>query len=200
MPEVLAYVGGGAALIAAGVHVYNALRAERWKRTELGSRFLRELGTDQELVFACRALDWYTGRLTVPENLRPLMSGEAPFDHDRRVLRNAMKVGLGGAAMAADARLQIYRTTMDRLLSWMCLLANALDRKLFKTDDVEVARYWVSKVAASRFLHPFIRSYNYAPSIQSLAKSFGIEIDLSGKKRASPVATGSAAVVGPKVR
>ena len=57
---------------------------------------------------------------------------------------------------------------MDSFLSWLCLVASALDRKLFLVADIEEVGYWVAKIQSGITVHPFIVAYGYQENIQKL--------------------------------
>ncbi|MDO9707967.1 hypothetical protein [Paracraurococcus lichenis] len=164
--------------IAGGtVTVVNFLRTTRWKRAELANEYLEDLTSNAELVFASRALDWGGGRLVVPEMLRPILDDGhgAPVDrieHDPEVMEAAMVAGLLTDAVRADPRLQVYRTALDSLLSWLSLIRQALDRRLFAPADVEALRYWLRKIGDADWLHGFIRDFGYARDMRALARHF----------------------------
>src|SRR3712207_6526779 len=73
----LAYIGAFVGLMGGAVALFNARKSVQWKRAELASSYLKDLKVNQELVFACRALDWKGGLLVVPEQLRPLLPPNA---------------------------------------------------------------------------------------------------------------------------
>ena len=53
----------------------------------------------------------------------------------------------GGLRLAGGEQLlQIYRTSMDSFLSWLSLVASALDRRLFMVADIQDVGYWVAKI------------------------------------------------------
>src|SRR6266700_1717973 len=102
----IAYVGAFVGLVGGGVALFNSWKAGRW-------------------------LDWNGGKLVLPENLRPYMPDGAHFiQHDRLVFARALRPDLQVGEMDEDPRIQIYRISMDSFLSWLCLVASALDRKL----------------------------------------------------------------------
>jgi hypothetical protein len=74
--------------------------------------------------------------------------------------------------MDDDPRIQIYRTSMDSFLSWLCLVASALDRKLFLVADIQDVGYWVAKIQSETDLHPFIIAYGYQENIQKLIQIY----------------------------
>jgi hypothetical protein len=169
----IAYVGAFVGLVGGGVALFNAWKAVRWKRAELANSYLKDLNTNEELVFACRALDWNGGRLVVPANLRPLLSDKADsIIHDYSVMAYAMRPDLLVSEMERDSRIQLYRTAMDALLSWLGLVASALDRDLFIADDVDVVGYWVFHIERVGFLDGFIRAFGYDKQTQKLRKAF----------------------------
>jgi hypothetical protein len=165
----IAYVGAFAGLIGGGVALFNSRKAVCWKRAELANNYMKDFNSSPELVFAGRCLDWNGGKLVLPESLRPYMPNEEHFiQHDRRVFANAMRPDLQVGEMDEDPRIQIYRTSMDSFLSWLSLVASALDRKLFLVADIQDVGYWVAKIQSEVVLHPFIAAYGYADNVNKL--------------------------------
>src|SRR5271170_975958 len=161
----IAYAGALVGLIGGGVGLFNSWKAVCWKRAELANSYLRELNSNQELAFACRALDWQMGRLVVPESLRPLLTTSASYiEHDYDAFMNSLEPVLYYEEMKRDDRIQIYRTTMDSLLSWLSLVWSALDRKLFMAEDIDEVDYWVSKIKKEEIFCRFIEVFGYKES------------------------------------
>ncbi|MBK1657287.1 hypothetical protein [Paracraurococcus ruber] len=164
-------IGGGIALVS-------FLRANRWKRAELANGYLADLTSNAELVFACRALDWEAGRLVVPETLRPILSRDgadppAAILHDTALRDRCMDPDLRSDAVIAEPLLQVYRTAFDSLLSWLALVRQALDRRLFRPGDVEALQYWLNRIAAATWMHGFIGTYGYGTDMLALARHLG---------------------------
>jgi hypothetical protein len=137
---VIAGVTASGALIGGAIALVNVRNSIRWKRAELASSHLQSLSSNEELLFACRALDWNGGLLAVPQQLRPLMQPDGNIQvivHNPIVMKKAMRPDLTIAEMQQDARIQLYRTAMDSLLSWLSIVAQALDRNLFEAADIE---------------------------------------------------------------
>jgi len=165
----IAYIGALVGLSGGGVALFNSWKAVCWKRAELANSLLRDFSNNPELVFASRCLDWNGGKLVLPETLRPYMAdGVKVIDHDRRVFAYSLRPDLLIDDMNKDPRIQVYRTSMDSFLSWLCLVASALDRKLFLVADIQDVGYWVAKVESDVVLHPFIEAYGYAENINKL--------------------------------
>ena len=61
---------------------------------------------------------------------------------------------------------------MDFFLSWLCLVASALDRKLFLVADIQDVGYWVAKIQSEVVIHPFIVAYGYKENIEKLIRLF----------------------------
>src|SRR5258708_33572027 len=95
-------------------------------------------------------------------------NGEQFIQHDRNVFAQALRPDLQIHEMDDDPRIQIYRTSMDSFLSWLSLVASALDRKLFLVADLQDVGYWVAKIQSELVLHPFIVAYRYKESIEKL--------------------------------
>jgi hypothetical protein len=169
----IAYVGAFVGLIGGGVALFNSWKAVRWKRAELANNYLKDFDNNPELVFAGRCLDWNGGKLVLPENLRPYMpNGEHFIQHDRDVFARALRPDLQVGELDEDPRIQIYRTCMDSFLSWLSLVASALDRKLFLVADMQDVGYWVAKIQSEVVLHPFIVAYGYQENIEKLIQYY----------------------------
>ena len=164
-----------AAIVGGAIALLNARNSIRWKRAELASGHLQELTSNEELVFACRALDWNGGLLVVPERLRPLVQEDGEkrvIIHDPAVFRMAMRPDLLITEMQQDARLQLYRTAVDSLLSWLTLVRKALDRDLFEPEDIEPVAYWLRRILGADFLNGFIIAFDYHRDLEELRKAF----------------------------
>jgi len=108
-----------------------------------------------------------------PESLQAyLPDGVKVIDHDRRVYAAAVSPNLQLGEMDGDPRVQIYRTSLDMFLSWLALVASALDRKLFLVADIHDVGYWVAKIESEVVIHPFIAGYGYASSLQKLVRLY----------------------------
>jgi hypothetical protein len=169
----IAYVGAFAGLVGGGVALFNSWKSVCWKRAELASNYLKDFNNSPELVFAGRCLDWNGGKLVLPESLRPYTLNDAQFiQHDRKVFARALRPDLQISEMDEDPRIQIYRTSMDSFLSWLCLISSALERKLFLVADIQDVGYWVGKIQSEVDLHPFIVAYGYKENIEKLIRLF----------------------------
>jgi len=169
----IAYVGATVGLIGGGVALFNSWKAVCWKRAELANNYLKDFNKSPELVFAGRCLDWNGGKLILPESLRPYMpDGAKVIEHNRRVFAYALRPDLKIAEMDEDPRIQIYRTTVDSFLTWLCLVASALDRKLFSVADIQDVGYWVAKIQSEVVLHQFIIAYGYQENIEKLIRYY----------------------------
>jgi hypothetical protein len=170
---VIAYVGAFVGLVGGGVALFNSWKAVLWKRAELANNYMKDFNSNQELVFAGRCLDWNGGRLVLPESLRPYMPDNAQFiQHDRRLFAKALRPDLLVEEMDEDPRIQIYRTSIDSFLSWLSLVASALDRKLFMAADIQDVGYWVAKIQSEPILHGFIIAFGYKENMDKLIQHF----------------------------
>jgi hypothetical protein len=169
----IAYVGAFVGLVGGGIALFNSWKAVCWKRAELANNYLKDFNSNPELVFAGRCLDWNGGKLILPESLRPYMPKHKEFiEHDRSVFAIALSPNLQLGEMDDDPRVMIYRTSMDSFLSWLCLVASALDRKLFFVADIQDVGYWVAKIQSEVVLHPFIVAYGYQENIEKLIRFY----------------------------
>lgn len=166
-----ALLGGLVGLFGGGVAFFNSYMGVRWKRAELANNYIKDFNANPELVFAGRCLDWNGGKLAIPDNLQAYMrNGEKVIDHDKDVYRQSISPYLQVNELDNDPRCQIYRTSLDTFLSWLALVASAVDRQLFMINDVEDAVYWVAKVESEPAVMTFIKSYGYEPGFEKLRK------------------------------
>jgi hypothetical protein len=176
--QIVAVISAVGALGGLYVALRNARTAADWKRADLASGFIKELSSNEELVFACRALDWNGGLLVLPDTLRPLLPPDPKTPdmkamvHSRAVMHDAMKPGLSLSAMEKEPRLQVYRTALDSLLTWLSLIDHALARDLFSPVDIRDVGYWVTKVQSAQWLDDFVKRYGYAGAMERLGKAF----------------------------
>jgi hypothetical protein len=98
--------------------------------------------------------------------------GANVIQHDRAVFARSLRPDLKVGQMDDDPRIQIYRTSMDSFLSWLCLVASALDRRLFTVADIQDVGYWVAKIQSEIVLHPFIVAYGYQENIEKLIRRY----------------------------
>lgn len=161
------------AVIGGMIAFFNYRRSVAWKKAELASSYVKELNSNQELVFACRALDWYAGLLVLPESFQPLWNGkpEKAIPHDPAVLHVAMILNLSTSAMEVERRHQIYRTALDSLLMWLSSVDQALGRRLFRAKDIRIAAYWFWKIETAPWMDEFIEHY-YPQERRRLRKKF----------------------------
>lgn len=165
----ITYVGAFVALVGAVVALFNSWKAVCWKRAELANSYIKDFNNNVELVFAGRCLDWNGGKLIVPEDLRPYLPDGSQFiQHDRRVFATALRPDLKVDELDRDPRIQIYRTSIDSFLTWLSLIASALDRKLFYVADIQDVGYWVAKLESESVVHQFIAAYGYEKNFKKL--------------------------------
>lgn len=89
--NVITGVGVTAAVVGGIVALLNYRRSVQWKRAELANNYLKDFNSNAELVFAGRCLDWFVGKLALPENLRAYMPDNAKvIQHDRAIFAQAL--------------------------------------------------------------------------------------------------------------
>ena len=170
---VIAYVGAFVGLVGGGVALFNSWKAVSWKRAELANSYLRDFDNNPELVFAGRCLDWNGGRLDSPREPSCLHARSCSTNSARsRSVRNALRPDLSIDEIDKDPRTQVYRTSIDSFLSWLSLVASALDRKLFMAADMEEIGYWVAKIQSDPALIRFVIAYGYAENIDKLIRRY----------------------------
>lgn len=172
----LAASGG---LLVGAIALANYRKSVRWKQAELANMQLRDLVTNEDLVFACRSIDWYGGLLVVPEALRPLLEEAGQSDvieHSPSIVARAMAPDLSDEEMKSEPRLQLYRTAIDSLLSWFSLVQTSLHRKLYEPADIEAIAWWLFRIKQASYLEDFIQEFGYKEDVVALHKTFDLQI------------------------
>lgn len=161
--------GGLVGLLGGGVAFFNSYMGVRWKRAELANVYMKDFNANAELVFAGRCLDWNGGRLALPESLQPYMAdGVKVINHDKNVYYRSISPHLRIDELNDDPRCQIYRTSIDTFLSWLALVASAIDRGVFKVQDIEDVAYWVAKIESEPHVIDFIKAFGYESGFEKL--------------------------------
>jgi hypothetical protein len=157
------------AVIAAfgAFYVYRQFRrAQEWRKGDLAAALMERLESDQELAFACQALDWGIGPIIVPERYRPLMKrfnvpDEAVLDHAPHILASALEPSLNIATVTSAQGL-IYRHCFIKLFNHIENIS-----RLVASDQVDIGSlkglaYWLAMIA----------NYDYAPVNRSRDEIF----------------------------
>jgi hypothetical protein len=186
-------VAAVSAMIAAfgAFYVYRQYRrAQNWRRRkgDLAAALMQKLESDEELAFACQALDWGTGPIIVPERYRPLMKRfdmphEAVLDHDPHVLACALEPRLNEATAGSPEGL-IYRHCFIKLFDHLENVSRLVASKQVAIGDLDGLDYWLKGVArytyAPKFsipeevFQPALAAFGYE-RIPALGKKLGIE-------------------------
>jgi hypothetical protein len=165
LTEVLVWVEGAARLAVPAIAllgaVYTLLQYQRVKRWRAG-----DLAVTEELAFACRALDWGTGPLIVPERYRPLleripegqkdptpMERGAIMQQNPELLARAVQVYLAINPETEPAGL-IYRYCFDKLFAHLADVHRLVASNQIKLADLAGLKYWLERIAI----------YEYAPA------------------------------------
>lgn len=153
-------------LIAFSGAVYTALqfqRAKRWRAGDLAQELLSDLSVDDELAFACQAIDWGIGPLIVPARHRPIMwtiavdpahptpreLGEV-IDHDVKIMAAALQVQLPPASLNNPLYL-VYRYSFDKLFTHLSYVNTLIERKQIAVADLEGFKYWLIRIAVYEY-------------------------------------------------
>ena len=128
-----------AGLIAAVAAIFGLLqwrKAEAWKRAEFAGGLLRQMETDSELSFCCRALDWGVGPLLIPEKYRPLFPKDTVrIDHSWEIMARALRPNLDFDW--SDPQHLVYRYSFDTFLSYLDRLQWFVALKLVERSDLD---------------------------------------------------------------
>lgn len=153
-------VAAASAMIAAfgAIYVYRQYqRAQEWRKGDLAAALMERLESDQELAFACQALDWGIGPILVPDRYRPLMNkfnmpDEAVLDHSPKILATALEPSLTISTVSSAQGL-IYRHCFIKLFNHLENISRLVTSKQVAVADLHGLNYWLGKIAR----------YDYAP-------------------------------------
>ena len=161
--------GGLVGLFGGGIAFFNSYMGVRWRRAELANSYMKDFNANDELVFAGRCLDWNGGMLALPVSLQPYMpDGSKVIDHNKSIYYRSISPNLQVNELSDDPRCQIYRTSIDTFLSWLSLVASAIDRGVFNVNDIEDVAYWVAKIESEPHVMSFIEAYGYGSGFEKL--------------------------------
>ncbi len=155
--------------------LYQWLIAQRWRKAEFAAAQLQRLSSDPALLACCRALDWDSRTLQVPERWR-IEKDELTFQHDWKELLPGMQPE---NQKKFFSRTQvIYRDLFDELFTYLEQINHFIGIGLIRTEHVESLSYWLRELANPRFgspttFIPFIEHYQYT-GVLELMKRFKV--------------------------
>jgi len=160
------------AVIAAigAVYVYRQYRrAQEWRKGDLAAALMERLESDEELAFACQALDWGTGPIMVPERYRPLMKqfnmpNEAVLDHEPDILALALKPFLNTATVNSAKGL-IYRHCFDKLFNHIQNIGRLVASDQVTIDGLDGLDYWLRRIASYEYAPENLRQEIFQPAL-----------------------------------
>jgi hypothetical protein len=202
LPQWIEIVNKLATPAIAGVsalYVYLQYRRSVWlKKKDLGAYVSARLENDEELAFACHALDWGVGPLIVPVQYRPLLchrdrethsSDINPVvEHDTWSLYLALRPRFHRETLN-DPRGLIYRYCFDKLLAHIDDTHRLLQQGQLFRKDLDGFERWIRRLAEYPYLpkdrsgnlvrpkdvfQPFIARFEYF-GVVSLGRKLGIE-------------------------
>jgi hypothetical protein len=162
-------------------------QAQIWKRSDLAATLVAQFDADEELAFACRALDWGIGPLIVPARYQPLQidvdeSQRAIMQHDTAIMYDAMRPNLQESTLK-DPRGLIYRYCFDKLLSHLDHINQLVERRQLDINDLDATRYWLERLARYEYpphghdtadvFQPFIKAVGYT-GVAALGRKLGV--------------------------
>lgn len=160
-------------------------RAHDWRKGDLAAALLARLESDDELAFACQALDWGVGPIIVPKRYAPLMKrfgeDEAVLDHDPKVMALALEPDLNEATLKS-ARGLVYRHCFIKLFNHLENVNRLLASRQVEADGVRDLDYWLRRLASYTYA-PGDRDQTFQPAIARfgyhgiplLGRSLGVE-------------------------
>lgn len=171
------------------LYIYIQYRQSQvWKKNDRAADIILKLEKDEELVFACQALDFGKAPLIVPTRYRPLLrmqesENEAVIKHDTRIMQVAMEPDLLEATLS-DPRGMIYRYCFDKLFSLLDDTGRLLNNGQLLLADLHDLKYWISRIAKYEYppdgvqgaaiFQPFLAEYEYLGVVE-----LGRKLDVS---------------------
>jgi hypothetical protein len=160
----------GVAAIAGIRALIEYVRVGRWKRAELASMQVAALVENDELAFACQALDWGVGPIIVPKRFRSLLNRDL-VQHDVALLESALEPILNLKTLA-DPQGLLYRHSFDRLFGHFALVNSMIERRLFGAADVASMKYYLDllddygyatdSAKSTMVFRPFVEKFGYS--------------------------------------
>ena len=167
-------------------------RAGRWKAAELAAAHLQQLGTDERLAFACRALDWGVGPIPVPA-MYQTMAGMQTVDHSVEMLKSSLTPDLDLSSLT-KRELLVYRHCFDHLFGFLDSAQELLDLGLVDTNHFKGLRYWLKHLAEWSYAEdagrtvfiPFLVTFGYGRVLRlfqtlEVPCEFPAELDVQGR-------------------
>jgi len=147
-------VAAASALVAAfgALYVYREYRrTQDWRKGDLAAALMQKLESDEELAFACQALDWGTGPIMVPARYRPMMKrfkmpDEAVLDHSPHVMAQALEPMLNPDTLQSAQGL-IYRHCFIKLFNHLENISRLAASNQVTIDGLDGLDYWLRRIA-----------------------------------------------------
>jgi hypothetical protein len=164
----------------------------------LAVALIAQLETDDELAFACRAIDWGVGPLVVPERYRALVEGipegkKNPTPAERgeiviqkpELMARALRVYLAIDPENEPVGL-IYRYCFDKLFNHLANVHRLLNEKQLNLQDLERLRYWLERIAIYEYCPPGVERHEvFQPFLEHEPFGYRGVIDLGERLGAS---------------
>jgi hypothetical protein len=192
--DTISKLGPLVAAVSAAIAAFGACyvylqytRTQAWRRGDLAATLMAKLEGDDELAFACQALDWGTGPIIVPERYRPLMKrfdmpNETVLDHEPGVLAAALEPDLNQQTLTSAQGL-IYRHCFIKLFNHLENIGRLVGSRQIAIADLEGLDYWLARVARygyappetrpERIFQPAISVFGYH-KIPALGRQLGV--------------------------
>jgi hypothetical protein len=175
--------------IIGGVSAYYVyvqyVRAARWKAGDLAASLLAQLNSDEELALACRALDWGTGPLIVPQRYQPLLKGPGVqiMEHDPKLMVIAMRPQLQPELLdKKDRSGLIYRYAFDRFFTFLQDVNRLEEQGQLLLEDLQGLQYWMRNIARYPYASPHecvFQPFLYAAGYEDVI-GLGRKLNVSG--------------------
>jgi hypothetical protein len=150
--------------------LYEYHSAQKWKRLEFASQFMRRLDREPVLKTATMLLDFNELDLVLPKEAADCHLPDGPFHHSIDKLFQAMSMdsreasnqhpGLDFRREYDTPEFRTYVWIFDELFEYLSEAGMYIRIGLIQADDVPRVRYWLRKVRKMRFKdHPVFQDY-----------------------------------------
>lgn len=160
------------ALIGAVLAALKFFSDKRKERSKAGNEVLEQLETDEQLILACRMLDWTARTLEMPKDLvGTAFAGKTEFTHTHERMAEALssKTRYSWEEVA-------YRDCFDHFFTFLTRVNAALNSGVYEPRDVLPLKYYVDLclhenkdgTSDKKSINVFLKAFGYYEPINSL--------------------------------
>ena len=160
------------ALLAAVLGAGKFFTDKRKERAKAGNKMLEQLETDEQLILACRMLDWTARTLEMPGHLvGPAFAGKTEFTHTHGRMARALSDKRRYSWMEVA-----YRDCFDHFFTFLTRVNAALNSGVYEARDVLPLKYYVDLLIRGNegntidtvVIDAFLKDFGYYEPVRTL--------------------------------